>query len=59
MQPSKVQPLDSYLAAPCAMLPEPEKVDYDSWQTWVQEVVLPAYTDCSIRHIKTVKAWPK
>lgn len=59
MQPSKVPPLDSYLAAPCDDIPEFPGGDYDAWQLWVQEKLIPAYTNCAIRHAKTVKAWPK
>ena len=42
MQPSKVPPLDSYLAAPCAEIPEFPGGDYDALQLWVQEQLIPA-----------------
>lgn len=60
-QPPPTKPLlEAYLAAPCLPfgLPAIEN-DYDSWQEWVETVVLPRAADCAIRHNKTVEAWPK
>lgn len=52
--------LDQYLANDCAFVGEtPTTDDYDVLQGWVQEVLIPQYTDCAIRHRKTVDAWPK
>ena len=51
--------LDSKLAEDCPALVAPDVLDYDVWQTWVQDVVLRAYGDCRARHHETVKAWPK
>lgn len=58
-QPTKPLPLDSALAAPCAVLEAPDTLDYDVWQSWLQDVVLRAYGDCAARHAKAVAAWPK
>lgn len=52
--------LDQYLASDCALIGEtPTTDDYDVLQGWVQEVLIPRYADCAIRHRKTVDAWPK
>jgi hypothetical protein len=51
--------LDSALAAPCPLLGQPASDGYDDWQGWMENVVLPAYADCAIRHDGTVRAWPK
>ena len=52
--------LDQYLASECALIGEtPTTDDYDVLQGWVQDVLIPRYVDCAIRHRKTVEAWPK
>ena len=55
----QIPPLDTSLAADCPTLTKPQKPDYDVWQFWVEQVVLPAYHDCASRHHQTVKSWPK
>jgi hypothetical protein len=51
--------LDQYLANDCALIgPTPTADDYDILQEWVQEVLIPRYTDCAVRHRRTVDAWP-
>jgi len=59
--PQQTRPLlDQYLASDCALIGEtPTTDDYDVLQGWVQEVLIPRYADCAIRHRKTVDAWPK
>ena len=59
--PPPIKPsLDQYLANSCALIGEtPTTDDYDVLQAWVQEVLIPMYTDCAIRHRQTVDAWPK
>lgn len=52
--------LDQYLASDCDLIGEtPTADDYDVLQGWVQDVLIPRYVDCAIRHRKTVEAWPK
>lgn len=60
-QPPQWTPLqlDSKLAEPCHKNGLPASDDYDAWQAWVQDKVLPNYADCAIRHNATVDAWPK
>lgn len=57
-KPSTPPPLDTALAADCKELSKPLP-DYDAWLQWVVTEVLPAYTDCAVRHAETVQAWPK
>lgn len=59
--PPSIKPLlDSELEATCKPIGRPKnESDFDSWQAWVEEVVLPNYMDCAVRHYRTVKAWPK
>lgn len=58
-QPTHVPPLRSDLAAPCDVLNAPTELDYDLWQSWMEQTVLPAYAVCAQRHADTVKAWPQ
>jgi len=60
-QPPPTRPsLDQYLASDCQLIGQtPTTDDYDVLQTWVEEVFVPKYVDCAIRHKKTVEAWPK
>jgi hypothetical protein len=58
MQPSKVPPLDSALAAPCEIPVAPEALDFDVWQVWMVDV-LQKFGECGARHRATVAAWPK
>jgi hypothetical protein len=52
--------LDQFLANDCALIGEtPTTDDYDVLQDWVQDILIPRYIDCAIRHRKTVNAWPK
>lgn len=59
--PQQITPsLDRLLAADCQLIGEtPAKDDYDALQDWVEEVLIPKYIDCAIRHRATVDAWPK
>lgn len=59
--PRVVPPLDSGLAAPCPVIPDPPQApaSYDDWQVWLQEHVLVAYAICAARHRATVAAWPR
>lgn len=59
--PRSIPPsLDQYLASDCDLIGEtPTADDYDVLQAWVQDIMLPKYADCAIRHRKTVDAWPK
>ncbi len=59
--PPLIKPsLDQSLAANCQVIGETPTVDdYDVLQNWVQDVLIPRYVDCAIRHRKTVDAWPK
>ncbi|MBD8654093.1 hypothetical protein IFT68_00440 [Oxalobacteraceae sp. CFBP 13730] len=50
--------LDSALAAPCPVVKSPAAPDYDSWQEWMNELLV-QYAACAARHAKTVQAWPK
>ena len=50
--------LDVSLARPCVELTVPDDT-FDAWQEWVQTELLPAYTDCAIRHRMTAEAWMK
>ena len=52
--------LDQFLANDCQLIGEtPTTDDYDVLQDWVQDILIPRYIDCAIRHRKTVDAWPK
>ena len=52
--------LDRYLANECQLIGAvPQVDDYDILQDWVQDVLIPKYIDCAVRHRKTVEAWPK
>lgn len=52
--------LDQYLASDCQTIgPTPTRDDYDVLQDWVQDLLIPKYIDCAVRHRKTVEAWPK
>jgi hypothetical protein len=51
--------LDSALAAPCLLPDAPAVADYDVWQEWIEQKLVPAFADCAIRHRQTVAAWPK
>ena len=57
---SKVQipPLDESLAKPCATLSVPDG-DYDKWQQWIIDEVLPNYAECGIDKNKIVQEWNK
>lgn len=58
--PSTKPLLDQALAAPCKANGLPKLAnDYDSWQEWVEEVVLKNYADCALRKQGIVEAWPK
>lgn len=61
LPPQQTKPsLDQYLANDCQLIGEtPKADDYDVLQDWVQDVLIPKYIDCAIRHRKTVEAWPK
>lgn len=61
LPPQRIAPsLDQYLANDCQLIGEtPKADDYDVLQDWVQDVLIPKYIDCAIRHRKTVEAWPK
>ena len=61
MLPQRIAPsLDQYLANDCALIGEtPSADDYDVLQGWMQDVLIPKYVDCAVRHRKTVEAWPK
>jgi hypothetical protein len=59
--PPPIKPsLDQSLANECQLIGDvPTADDYDVLQGWVQEVLIPRYVDCAIRHRQTVAAWPK
>lgn len=61
LPPQPIAPsLDQYLANDCQLIGDtPKADDYDVLQDWVQDVLIPKYIDCAIRHRKTVEAWPK
>lgn len=59
--PPPIKPsLDQSLANDCQPIGEtPTADDYDALQGWVQDVLIPKYVDCAVRHRQTVAAWPK
>jgi hypothetical protein len=57
-QPQTKPQLDSSLAKDCAILSGPELDDYDAWlESYLETIRL--YSECAVRHRKTVQAWPK
>jgi hypothetical protein len=54
----QISPLDESLAKPCKSISVPE-ANYDEWEKWVIDEVLPAYAGCAIDKNKIVQEWNK
>jgi hypothetical protein len=59
LSPPTKPSLDSDLARYCPPIGEKPAGDYDDWQQWITDTLIPLYVDCAIRHNRTVDAWPK